>query len=155
MPTPFEAISGVVNACQVLPTVVTGGQPTAAHLEALKAAGCAVVLDTRDPMEPRPFDEPALVRKLGMEYVNIPIVAGRLGADQLDRVRQTLRDAGDRPVFFHCASANRVGGALIPYLMIDLGMEEEDAVTEAMRVGLRSAELLEWGLDYARRQRMA
>jgi protein tyrosine phosphatase (PTP) superfamily phosphohydrolase (DUF442 family) len=155
MPSPFQAISGVVNACQVLPTVVTGGQPTLAHLEALKAAGCAIILDTRDPMEPRPFDEPAMVRKLGMEYVNIPIVAGRLGDDQLDLVRQTLRDAGDRPVFFHCASANRVGGALIPYLMIDLGMEEEDAVNEAMRVGLRSAELLEWGLDYARRQRMA
>jgi hypothetical protein len=30
-------------------------------------------------------------------------------------------------------------------------MEEEDAIEQAMRVGLRSAEMLEWGLDYARR----
>jgi protein tyrosine phosphatase (PTP) superfamily phosphohydrolase (DUF442 family) len=155
MPTPFQAISGVVNACQVLPTVVTGGQPMPSHLEALKEAGGGIILDIRDPMEPRPFDEPAMVRRLGMEYVNVPVVAGRLNDGQLDKIRQTLRDAGERPVFFHCASANRVGGALIPYLMIDLGMEEEDAVTEAMRVGLRSAELMEWGLDYARRQKMA
>lgn len=154
MPTPFQAISGVVNACQVLPTLVTGGQPSPAHLEALKAAGCGIILDTRDPMEPRSFDEPALVRQLGMEYVNIPTVAGRLNDGVLDRTRQVLRDAGERPVFFHCASGNRVGGALIPYLMIDMGMEEEDAVTEAMRVGMRSAELMEWGLDYARRQRL-
>jgi hypothetical protein len=30
-------------------------------------------------------------------------------------------------------------------------MEEEDAVATAMKVGLRSAEYLEWGLDYVRR----
>ena len=50
------------------------------------------------------------------------------------------------------AAGNRVGGALIPFFMIDQGMEEEDAVTQAMRVGLRSAELMEWGLEYARRK---
>ena len=53
----------------------------------------------------------------------------------------------------HCTSGNRVGGALLPYLMLDEGMEEEDAVGQAMRVGLRSAELMEWGLDYVRRNR--
>jgi hypothetical protein len=37
--------------------------------------------------------------------------------------------------------------------MLDQGVEEEDAVDQAMRVGLRSAEILEWGLSYARRNR--
>jgi hypothetical protein len=37
--------------------------------------------------------------------------------------------------------------------MLDQELEEEDAVGQAMRVGLRSAELLEWGLDYVRRAR--
>jgi hypothetical protein len=36
--------------------------------------------------------------------------------------------------------------------MLDHGLEEEDAIGQAMRVGLRSAELLEWGLDYFRRK---
>jgi hypothetical protein len=67
-----------------------------------------------------------------------------------------LRQAGDRTVFFHCGSGNRVGGALIPYFMLDLGMEEQDAIDQAMRVGLRSAEIMEWGLSYVRRnQRVA
>ena len=39
MTTPVQALSGVPNACQLLPTVTTGGQPTAAHLAAFKAAG--------------------------------------------------------------------------------------------------------------------
>jgi hypothetical protein len=40
---------------------------------------------------------------------------------------------------------------LIPYFILDQAMEEQDAVDQAMRVGLRSAEMMEWGLDYARR----
>lgn len=146
-------MSGVPNACQVLPNVITGGQPTAGQLQALREAGGAIVLDLRDPMEPRPVDEPEQVRRLGMEYVNIPVQAGSLDDPTLDRILAVLRGAGDRTVFFHCGSGNRVGGALIPYLILDQGLEEQDAVDQAMRVGLRSAEMLEWGLDYARRNR--
>jgi len=151
--TPFEAVRGVPNACQILPTVVTGGQPTREQLEALATTGNAIVLDTREPMEPRAFDEPALVRELGMEYRLIPIGPHSMNDTTLSAIRSTLAEAGERKVFVHCGSGNRVGGALIPVLMLDHGMEEEDAVDAAMRVGLRSAELMEWGLGYTRRQR--
>lgn len=151
MTTAFQAISGVANACQILPTVVTGGQPTADHLKALKEAGGEIVLDLRDPMEPRPVAEAALVRELGMEYINIPVRAGSLDDTTLEQILGVLRRAGERTVFFHCGSGSRVGGALIPYFILDQGLEEQEAVDQAMRVGLRSAEYMEWGLEYARR----
>jgi protein tyrosine phosphatase (PTP) superfamily phosphohydrolase (DUF442 family) len=151
MATAFQALSGVANACQILPTVITGGQPSAQQLRALKEAGGGIVLDVRDSMESRPIDEPGLVKELGMEYVNIPVRSGSLDDGTIDKILAVLRGAGDRTVFFHCGSGNRVGGALIPYFMLDLGMEEEDAVEQAMRVGLRSAEVMEWGLNYVRR----
>jgi protein tyrosine phosphatase (PTP) superfamily phosphohydrolase (DUF442 family) len=151
MPTAFQAISGVANACQILPHVITGGQPNAAQLRALKDAGGAIVLDIRDPMEPRPVDERGLVQELGMEYVNVPVRAGSLDDATLERILSVLRNAGDRTVFFHCGSGNRVGGALVPYFILDQNMEEQDAIDQAMRVGLRSAEMMEWGLNYARR----
>jgi protein tyrosine phosphatase (PTP) superfamily phosphohydrolase (DUF442 family) len=151
MPTAFQAVSGVANACQILPNVVSGGQPSANQLKALKEAGGDIVLDLRDPMEPRPVDEAALVRELGMEYINVPVRAGSLDDRALEHILSVLRGAGDRTVFFHCGSGSRVGGALIPYFIIDQGLEEQDAVDQAMRVGLRSAEYMEWGLDYARR----
>ena len=150
-PSPFQALSGIANACQILPQVITGGQPNAQQLRALKEAGGGIVLDVRDPMESRPVAEADLVRQLGMEYVNIPVRAGSLDDATLDRILTVLREARDRTVFFHCGSGNRVGGALIPYFILDQQMEEQDAVEQAMRVGLRSAELMEWGLDYARR----
>lgn len=151
MTTAFQAMSGVANACQLLPNVITGGQPTAEQIEALKNAGGGIVLDLRDPMEPRPVDESTLVRRLGMEYVNIPVRAGALDDVTLERILGVLRSAGDRTVFVHCGSGNRVAGALLPHLILDQGMEEQDAIDQAMRVGLRSAEMMEWGLDYARR----
>jgi protein tyrosine phosphatase (PTP) superfamily phosphohydrolase (DUF442 family) len=147
----FQALSGVANACQILPNVITGGQPNALQLRALKEAGGAVVLDVRDPMESRPVDEPGLLQQLGMEYVNIPVRAGSLDDATLDRILAVLRGAGERTVFFHCGSGNRVGGALLPYFMLDQGMEEEDAVDQDMSVGLVIAEVLEWGLCFARR----
>ncbi len=35
--------------------------------------GGAIVLDLRDPMEPRPLDEPQSAKAAGLEYVNIPV----------------------------------------------------------------------------------
>ncbi len=153
MPTALQALNGVANACEVLPNLLTGGQPNAAQLQALKDAGGGIVLDLRDPMEPRVVDEPSVVRSLGMEYVNIPVRAGALDDATLEGILSVLRSAHDRTVFVHCGSGNRVGGALIPYFILDRNLDEPDAIDQAMRVGLRSAEMMEWGLDYARRNR--
>src|SRR5918912_1194925 len=150
MPSPFEAMSGVANACQILPNIITGGQPTAAQLRALKDANGGIVLDLRDPMEPRVVDEPAAVQSLGMEYVNIPVRAGSRDDTTLERILTVLRKAGERTIFVHCGSGNRVGGALLPYFILDQQMDEQDAIDQAIRVGLRNAEMMEWGLDYAR-----
>jgi protein tyrosine phosphatase (PTP) superfamily phosphohydrolase (DUF442 family) len=148
----LDAIAAVANACEPFPGLVTGGQPGTAQLTALKAAGCEVVLDIRDPMEPRPIRVPDAIRAAGLEYINIPV--GHTGIDDATfaKVRATVQGlVGKRPAFFHCGSGNRVGAVLIPYLMLDQGLTEEDATTEAMRIGLRNAGLLEEALDYVRR----
>ena len=147
----LAAIAGIANACGPLPGLITGGQPTDAQLRAARSAGLTTLLDIRDPMEPRPFDEPALAAALGIRYENIPVSGASLNDATMERILTVLRDAAAAPVFFHCGSGNRVGGALIPYFMRDNGMDEDDAVALAMRVGLRGADLLQWGLDYAHR----
>jgi len=147
----LAAVAGIANACCPLPGLITGGQPTEDQFRAAHAAGAVTVLDIRDPMEPRPFDEPALATALGLSYVNISVSGGSLDDATMARILAVLRNPASTPVFFHCGSGNRVGGALIPLFMLDHGMEEDDAVALAMRVGLRGADLMEWGLDYARR----
>ncbi len=148
----LPALQGVVNARQPLPDLATAGQPGPEHLAALREAGAEVVFDIRDPMEPRPFDEAETVRSLGMEYVNVPVRQGALDDELMERALAQLRGHAGQPMLLHCASANRVGGVLIPYFILDRGMSEEEAVEAAMAVGLRGPDLLEWGLDYARRK---
>ena len=123
----LDAAAGVPNASEPIPGIVTGGQPSAAHLDAL--------------------------RRAGLEYLNIPVSHGPLADATFDAVRATVRGlAGKKRVLFYCGSGNRVGVMLLPYFMLDRGMPEDEAVTEAMRVGMRSAGLMEEALDYVKRK---
>lgn len=151
--TLHDALRDAPNFGAPLPWLVTAGQPTAENLEAARDAGAEVVIDLRDPMEPRRFDEAATVRELGMTYVNAPVNPGSLDDATMDAVLTAIREHAGRQVLLHCASANRVGGALIPYFILDRGMDEQAAIDAAMAAGLRNAGLLEWGVAYARKNK--
>ncbi|OLC42697.1 MAG: hypothetical protein AUH75_04095 [Gemmatimonadetes bacterium 13_1_40CM_4_65_7] len=146
----LSAFSGLTNAAEPVAGWVTGGQPTEKQLKDFRAAGGEVVLDNRDPMEPRGFDEPAVARKAGLEYISLPIVHGAVTVDTMKRVHDTLRKLAGKKALLHCSSGNRTAAALIPYLMKEEGMQEEEAVDIAMRSGLRSTELMEIALQYER-----
>ncbi len=149
----FSSLAGVPNLSELEPTLLVGGQPSADHLRAFREAGGAIVLDIRDPMEPRPMeDERELVESLGMRYENIP-VSGGVDDALLERILTVIRSAGEQSLLFHCNSGNRCGAAVIAHCMLDLNMDEEAAVTEAMRSGLRSPEILQWGLTYVESHR--
>ena len=145
----MATLIGLVNESEPVSGWITGGQPTEQQLKAFKAAGGEVVVDNRDPMEPRPFDEPAVVRAAGLEYISLPIVHGAATTDTMKRMHDTLKKLAGKKALLHCSSGNRTSAALIPYLMIDKKMEQDDAVDIAMRGGLRSAELMELALSYA------
>ena len=147
----LDAIAGVPNACEPIHGIVTGGQPAPEHLAALKRAGCAVVIDLCEAMEPRPFKTPDALVQAGLEYRSIPVGHGAVADATFGRLMDTVRElAGRRQAFVHCSSGNRVGAGLLPYFMLEQGLEEEEAVAQAMQVGLRSAELMEQALEYVR-----
>lgn len=150
VPTPASTPSvpaGLANAFVPLAGIITAGQPTAEQLEALARDGVAVVIDLRGATEPRGFDEAGLLDRLAVEYHRIPVTAS-LDATQIDAVRALLRGRDGRSVLVHCKSANRVGGAMLPYLVLDEEMSVHDALTLAQRIGLRSEELAHAALGY-------
>lgn len=151
MPNYLDAARGLPNASQPLPNLITAGQPDKADLQALMAAGVKTILDLRAQSEWRWMDEPDQARAQGFTYYNVPVGPTPLNDDLMNQILAVLRKHKGEPMLFHCKSANRVGGAILPFLMLDERMEEEDAVAAAQRIGLRSREYLEWGLDYARR----
>ena len=149
----LDTLADIPRATLPLPWLITAGQPSAEQFRDAQAAGVSLVIDLRDPMESRPFDEPATVRGLGMEYLNVPTVPGALSDTMMDQVIAALRTATGKPTLLHFASANRIGGPLIAFLILDEGMNEQDAVQAAMRAGVRSPEMIEWGVEYSRKPR--
>jgi len=147
---PIDAITGAPNACQVLPNLITAGQVTPEQLRAAKAAGVTQVLNVRDPMEPVPFDEAALCAELGLAYRNIPVNAGTMTHETLQQILDHVRAHAATSMLYHCGSGARVGASLLPYLVLDFGFEVEDAVDQAVRIGVRNPDYLEWGMEYLR-----
>ena len=145
----LSAFPGLPNAAEPVSGWITGGQPTEQQLKAFKDAGGEVVLDNRDPMEPRPFDEPSVVRAAGLEYMSLPIVHGAVTQTTMEAMHEMLRRLAGRKALLHCSSGNRTSAGLIPYLMIEKKMEQDAAVDLAMRGGLRSAELMDLAVTYA------
>jgi len=132
--------------------VATAGMPRAEHFARLAAAGYTTVLDVSAPEEARGYDEAAVVAAAGLTYVNIPVRSYQPDDTAFDAVRALLSDPNRRPLLFHCRSANRVGGLLLPYLMLDEGRGQEEALNLAIQVGLRSQELAWAALTYVSRQ---
>jgi len=146
-------LDGVLNRACPLAGVATGGQPDAAHLRALAKAGYRMVLDLRTPEEPRGFDEAAAIRAAGLRYETLPVGHGGVPDSTFDAFRKTMRDAGAEGVFVHCASGNRVGAVMIPWLVLDRGWDLDRAVASAKAGGLRSAALEALARDYVARKR--
>lgn len=145
--------SGLLNASRPLPWLMVSGQPTVADLTSLVAGGIRTVIDIRDPMEPRGFDEGTMVETLGARYINAPVISGALDDTSMQRALAALDSAERTPTLLHCNSANRTGGVLIAWLATREGAAEADAVDQAMRSGLRSVEVMEWATDFAARHR--
>lgn len=124
--------------------VFFGGQPTADAFRTVQEQGIKVVVNLRGQpeMEALDFDEPALVKALGMDYVAIPITSDSFNPTDADRLRDVLRKTGG-PVLIHCGSSNRVGALWAMYLRRHRGVAEDEAIELGRRAGLRSATLIE------------
>ncbi len=153
MPPLLDAVAGISNACQILPSLVAGGQPGEHHLVRLRAAGCQLVCDLREPRERWFFNEAEAVKALGLDYVNVPVTSRTINDETLERVRQVLREYGERGMLLHCASGNRAGATLLPYLILDRALGEEEALILAARTGLSSRDLMAWAMGYVWRLR--
>jgi len=99
------------------------------------------------------WDEQAAVEGAGLEFHALRFRgAETMTPELLDDLRQLLRES-DGGTLLHCASANRVGAAWLPYRVLDQGVELEQALAEAREIGLRSPTHEEAALAYIARQR--
>jgi len=120
--------------------ILSGGRIDADDLPALRAAGIRHVIDLTPDVETPGFDEAAAVRAAGLAYYNLPIVgAGDLTPEAVVAFDQLLRGL-EGPALVHCASGNRVGALAALRAAWMQGADDEAAIAEGRRWGLRSLE---------------
>jgi uncharacterized protein (TIGR01244 family) len=138
----------IVNYVEFSPGIGTGGQPTEEGLKELAAKGYKSIINIRSASEQ--FDvagEERLALQLGMRYYMIPFAAKETSEEQALAFNALMSALKDTKVFVHCGSGNRVGSLMMIHLVLDEGMPGDKAEQEAKKIGLRSAELL----DFAKR----
>jgi tyrosine-protein phosphatase SIW14 len=113
-----------------------GGQPGQDGFEFLKTNGIKTVINLRGEN-----DEEVIVKKLGMNYVHIPMSItpwSKIPDSAIDQYFKVLSDPANYPIFFHCRrGADRTGALAGFYRIAYQGWEPRKAYSEARSVGMR------------------
>jgi uncharacterized protein (TIGR01244 family) len=131
------------NRAEVLPGVVTAGQPDEAALRDLAKDGFVAVIDLRGADEDRGLDdERKAVEALGMNYISLPVV----GADAINYENAAALDEllgrMPGPVLVHCSSGNRAGALLALRQRLN-GVSAEEAFAIGVAAGMSSPAMRE------------
>ena len=132
-------ISGIPNYYRLREDIATAGQPTDEALEAVKESGFKAVLNLRTEQEGS-LEEAPKVEALGLKYYNIPIGRDGFSPEKVEKFHEIIEDPSNRPILVHCASSNRVGAMWFINEVLKEGRDEEEALAEAKKAGLKSLE---------------
>jgi uncharacterized protein (TIGR01244 family) len=141
---------GITNFTKVDAVVACGGATETSALKALKEDGFKTIINLRQPTEKGANIEQnvAEAKALGLNYLNIPVNGQAPDPKALDRFLETVADKANQPAYIHCASASRVGAFWLVKRVLQDGWAVEKATEEAKLIGLRSAPLEKFALDY-------
>ncbi|MCJ9429407.1 beta-lactamase hydrolase domain-containing protein [Kordiimonas marina] len=144
------------------PGLMTGGQPSKADLEKLKAAGYKVIVNLRLPTEVTKTEDPAKADQynfpeandalsLGFQYINLPVKGAAGISEENARTLDAILKAAKGPVLVHCSSGNRAGGLIALRAFYVLHQSKDAALAAGRQAGLTQLEpLVKATLDHAR-----
>ena len=136
-PGEFLAL-GIRGASAPLDGVYCSGQPSEEQFEQLAEAGVEKVISLRAPTEDGTGWEEATARRIGLDFVRIPVE----GADGIDvenarRLAAEMESSG-RPILVACGSSNRAGALLAMKAYHVDGKSAEDAMRIGADCGMKS-----------------
>jgi uncharacterized protein (TIGR01244 family) len=145
-------LAGVQNYAHVETTIACAGavDPDAAMPE-IKKLGFVSVINLRQASEPGANieAEQAAAERVGLKYFHVPVNGAAPDPKSADAFLAAIRTPGAEPAFIHCATGNRAAAMwLIKRIAID-HWDTAKATEEANGLGLTSAPLRQFALDYA------
>jgi len=144
-------VPGVSNFAKVGATIACAGAVTPAGVAEVKKLGYASIINLREAGEAGADVEAemAAAKSAGLIYVHLPFNGAAPDSAIVDQFLQVVTERANQPVLVHCASGNRAAALwMIKRLVVD-GWDEDRAAREASDLGLTSASLKVFVLDYA------
>lgn len=103
--------------------------PTVEQMKEVAEAGVQVVINLapHDVSDAIP-NEGELANRLGMEYINIPVIWRAPQRDEVLRFMDTMDAHAGKKIHVHCEANYRASAFVMMYRVLRLGWKREDAV---------------------------
>ena len=131
------ALSGITNAAELdeirnyreySPTFASAGQPSAEQLEAVREAGFErVVYIAFSNSRGAIADEDAIVKELGMDYVQVPVIWDAPTKSDFYAFAGAMQREPDRKTLLHCQANFRASAFAFLYRVIYQGVPVAEA----------------------------
>jgi uncharacterized protein (TIGR01244 family) len=146
-----ETVDGVTNFVKLETTVACAGAVKATAVPELKKMGFASIVNLRQASEAgADLDaEAAAAKDAGIRYYWIPFNGQMPDPAVADKFLDAVTAKGSEPAFIHCASGNRAAVMWMIKRMVVDHWDADRAGQEATALGMTSAALKQFALDYA------
>jgi uncharacterized protein (TIGR01244 family) len=145
-----DTVPGVTNFARVETTVACGGVITPAAIADLHERGYNSVFDLqlRDEANAHVDDEAAAAKAAGVHFVHVPFTPAHPDTHSVDTFLEEVARPENQPAFIHCSGGNRAAGFwMIKRVLLDK-WDVDKAQKEAEGLGLSSAPMKQFVLDY-------
>jgi uncharacterized protein (TIGR01244 family) len=145
-----ESVPGITNFSKLETTIACAGATTPAAVADVKRLGYNAIINLRQASEAGANleAEEAAAKTAGITYIHLPFNAASPDPTVVDQFLAAVTAPANQPVFVHCASANRASALwMIKRMLLD-GWDENRASAEATALGMTSAALRTFALEY-------
>ncbi len=143
-------VPGTTYLSKLETTVACAGATGPEAMPEIKKMGFVSVINLRMANEPGaniPAAE-AAAKQVGLKYIHVPFNSAAPDPAVVDQFLASIKQPGNEPAFIHCGSANRASAMwLIKRVQLDK-WDVPRAVAEAEQLGLTSAPLKAFALEY-------
>jgi uncharacterized protein (TIGR01244 family) len=150
-----DTLEGVRNYTVVDATVGCAGATEVAAIPTIAARGYKAIVNLRLDSEAGAAIEEsrAAADGAGLKYIHIPFDHSAPDMAVADAFIKAVTDKDNQPVFIHCASANRAATLWMTKRILVDKWDDAKALEEAKLIGLTSAALEKFAMDYVAARR--
>lgn len=130
-----EPLTQILNYHTLDSDIATGGQPTAAQFQLLRAEGFETVINLARPDSPGAIaNESDIVRDNHMQYVTLPVDFKQPRLEDLREFFAVMHTHQQQKCFIHCAYNWRVSVFMYLYRVLVRNMDEEPARADLEKI---------------------